>query len=524
VGTATISAVSLPIPPSTPSTPYAALLSHDARFDGRLFVGVTSTGIYCRPVCRVRMPREANCRFFSHPAAAEAGGFRPCLRCRPELAPGLAPIDMPSRLAWAAAQRIEAGELDDAGLEGLARRLGISDRHLRRVFGEAFGVTPVAYAQTQRLLLAKRLLADTALPVTEVALAAGFGSLRRLNALFRSRYGLAPGDLRRGREVASGGTEEMLSVELAFRPPFDWPRLLAFLAARCVPGVETVEMGVEMGVEAPGAEAGTGLYRRTLALRDGAGRELRGGLAVSLATRGDALRVQVSAGLLPALPAVLAGVRRLCDLGADPAAVAQVLGPLAADAPGLRVPGCFDGFEMAVRAVLGQQVTVRAAHTLAGRLVAGLGDPVHAERPGLPGLTHFFPSAARVAGASADDLGRLGIVRQRVAALQALARAAADGQLDLGPAADVAASIDRLKALPGIGPWTAQYIALRALAWPDAWPSGDVALIKALDARDARHADALAEAWRPWRGYATLHLWRRLAEGAAPWTAWKDVT
>jgi AraC family transcriptional regulator of adaptative response / DNA-3-methyladenine glycosylase II len=490
-----------------PSTPYAALLSHDARFDGRLFIGVTSTGIYCRPVCRVRMPKEVNCRFFSHPAAAEAGGFRPCLRCRPELAPGLASIDMPSRLAWAAAQRIEAGELDEAGLEGLARRLGISDRHLRRVFGEAFGVTPVAYAQTQRLLLAKRLLADTALPVTEVALAAGFGSLRRLNALFRSRYGLAPGDLRRGREVAAGVADEVLTVELAFRPPFDWPRLLAFLAARCVPGVEAVE--------APGAEAAAGLYRRTLALRDGTGRALRGWLAVSLAPRGDALRVQVSPGLLPALPAVLAGVRRLCDLGADPAAVAQVLGPLAADAPGLRVPGGFDGFELAVRAVLGQQVTVRAAHTLAGRLVAALGEPVCADPPSLPGLTHVFPSAARVADASADELGRLGIVRQRVAALQALARSVADGQLDLGPSADVTGTTDRLKALPGIGPWTAQYIALRALAWPDAWPSGDVALIKALGATSARQADAMAEAWRPWRGYATLHLWRRAAEAAS---------
>jgi len=522
--------VNSPPPDASAASPYAAFASHDARFDGRLFVGVTSTGVYCRPVCRVRTPRVANCRFFGHPAAAEAAGFRPCLRCRPELAPGLAPIDMPERLAWAAAQRIDAGELDAGGLNGLAARLGITDRHLRRVFGAAFGVTPVAYAQTQRLLLAKRLLTDSDLPATEVALAAGFGSLRRFQALFQSRYGLAPTALRKSPVAAyagEGGRSAPWAIELGYRPPLDWPRLLAFLAARCIPGVEAVEPAER--TEPVGAPAG-GAYHRTLALRDAAGRRCVGTVTLTPAPRrpGEpALRVQVSPGLWGVLPAVLAGARRLADLGADPLAVSDRLGALAADAPGLRVPGCFDGFELAVRAVLGQQVTVRAAHTLAGRLVAALGEPLDPPEPGGLGggrpaaLTHIFPSAEALAAAAPEALGALGIVRQRVAAIQALARAVAEGRLDLGPAGDVDAALQRLMALPGIGPWTAQYIALRALAWPDAWPSGDVALIKALGAVSAREADAMAQAWRPWRGYATLQLWRRLAEGAP---AWKETT
>jgi AraC family transcriptional regulator of adaptative response / DNA-3-methyladenine glycosylase II len=511
-----------PPPTASPPTasPYAAFVSHDARFDGRLFVGVTSTGVYCRPVCRVRTPQAANCRFFGHPAAAESAGFRPCLRCRPELAPGLAPIDMPERLAWAAAQRIEAGELDAGGLSGLAARLGISDRHLRRVFGAAFGVTPVAYAQTQRLLLAKRLLTDSDLPATEVALAAGFGSLRRFQALFQSRYGLAPTALRHARAPARGvglGGEALgLSVELGLRPPFDWPRWLDFLAGRAIPGVEQVE---------PASAPGGGAYRRSLALCDAGGQRRVGTVTITQVQRRPAepaLRVQVSPGLWGVLPAVLVGARRLADLGADPIAVAERLGALAADAPGLRVPGCFDGFELAVRAVLGQQVSVRAARTLAGRLVQALGEPLAPLGPGEAdpaGLTHTFPTAEGLAAAAPEALGALGLVRQRVTAIQALARAVAEGRLDLGPAGDVDAALQRLMALPGIGPWTAQYIALRALAWPDAWPSGDVALIKALGAADAREADAMAQAWRPWRGYATLQLWRRLAEGAP---AWKD--
>lgn len=493
---------------------YAALVARDARFDGRFFVGVTSTGIYCRPVCRVRTPKAANCLFFGHAAAAEQAGFRPCLRCRPERAPGQAPIDASSRLAWAAAQRIQAGELDDHGMEGLAARLGITDRHLRRVFADAFGVSPIDYAQTQRLLMAKRLLADTSLPVTEVALAAGFGSLRRFNTLFQERYGLAPSQLRRNMLVShdpaddKAGSSDMatmadasssLRFELGYRPPLDWPRLLAFLSKRCIAGVEQVD----------------GLaYRRTVRVGQGQGPQTpTGWLEVTQANGRDALAVRVSAGLLRALPSVLAGMRRLFDLDCDPQAVSGVLGELAADAPGLRVPGAFDGFEMSVRAVLGQQVTVRAAHTLAGRLAAALGEPVQTP---FTGLTHLFPTARRVADASSEEIGALGIVRQRVGAIQALAREVADGRLDLGPAADVEATMAQLEALPGIGRWTARYIALRALGWPDAWPSGDIALHKALGVNKAAQADAIAAAWSPWRGYATLHLWRRLSEDPPP--------
>jgi len=472
---------------------YAALVARDSRFDGRFYVGVTSTGIYCRPVCRVRTPKAANCRFFANAAAAEAAGFRPCLRCRPELAPGQAGIDSASRLAWAAAQRIEAGQLDEAGLEGLAARLGITDRHLRRIFADTFGVTPIAYAQTQRLLMAKRLLADTALPVTEVALAAGFGSLRRFNTLFQSHYGLTPTELRRASAPAGAG--EGLRFELGFRPPFDWPRLLGFLAGRCVAGVEVVADGT---------------YRRSVRIEQGGAAHL-GWLSLALADGRDAVAATVSPSLVRVLPAVLAGVRRLCDLACEPDAVARALGSLAADAPGLRVPGAFDGFEMSVRAVLGQQVTVKAAHTIAGRFVAAFGDEV--DTP-FDAIRRVFPTPQRVAQASVEDIASLGIVRQRTHAILALANEIAAGRLDLGPAADVAATLAQLEAVPGIGRWTAQYIALRALGWPDAWPSGDVALIKSLGATTAREADAMADAWRPWRGYATLHLWRRLSEPA----------
>lgn len=473
---------------------YAALLARDHRFDGRFFVGVTSTGVYCRPVCKVRTPKAANCQFFGNAALAERAGFRPCRRCRPELAPGLAAIDFPSRLAWVAAQRIESGLLNELGINELAARLGITERHLRRVFRETFGVTPVAYAQTQRLLNAKRLLMDTQLPITELALAAGFGSLRRFNALFLSRYRLAPSTLRRSVTVVDAA--DSLRFELAFRPPFDWTRLLEFLSGRCVKGVEDVTEG---------------RYRRSVRIESG-GVIYVGWLSVTLSLRGDAITVAVSPSLVPVLPAVLSRIGRVFDLSADPIAVSQILGSLAAGAPGLRIPGAFDGFEMAVRAVLGQQVTVKAAHTLAGRFVATLGDEIVTP---FVAINRIFPAPQRVARSSTDEIASLGIVGRRANAILALAREVAEGRLDLGPATDVIATMARLEAIPGVGPWTAQYIALRALAWTDAWPSGDVALIKALGASNARQADERAEAWHPWRGYATMHLWRHLAEGTA---------
>lgn len=477
---------------------YAALLARDARFDGRFFVGVTSTGVYCRPVCRVRHPRRANCRFFGNAAAAEAAGFRPCRRCRPELAPPQVTLASGAGLAGAAAARIEAGLVDERGLPALAARLGISERHLRRVFRDAYGVTPVAYQQTQRLLLAKRLLTDTTLPITELALAAGFGSLRRFNEVFRAQYGVAPSAWRKEGENAAlagpaAGAHTGLRFALAYRPPFDWPRLLAFLAARAIPGVEMV---------------GDGCYRRSVRLVRGDA-IVSGWLEVTAAQDRNVVVARVSRELLPVLPQVLAGVRHLCDLDCEPAAVNGVLGDLAADAPGLRIPGAFDAFEMSVRAVLGQQITVRAAHTLAGRLVAQLGAPLGTP---WPEIGRLFPRAEDLAALPPGEIAALGIVRQRARAIVALAEAAATGRLDLAPGADQRSALASLQDLPGIGRWTAQYIALRALAWPDAWPSGDAALKKVLGGLSTPAADALAEAWRPWRGYATVHLWRRLAQ------------
>ncbi len=342
-----------------PESCYRAFATHDARFDGRMFVGVASTGVYCRPVCPARRPRRENCRFYVSAAAAEREGFRPCLRCRPELAPGNASVDAQARLAQAAASLIEDGLASDAGLEAIAARLRVTDRHLRRVFQAEFGVTPVEYSQTHRLLLAKRLLTDSALPVTQVAFAAGFGSLRRFNALFNARYRVSPTGLR--RHVKTGTTQDTLRFELAYRPPLDWVALLAFLAGRAIAGVESV---------------GATTYRRTVSIEH-RGAAHRGWIEVRQAPRQKAaLAVALAPSLSAVIPQVLARVKHLFDLACDPLAVAERLGPLAAARPGLRVPGAFSGFEIAVRAVLGQQVTVKAARTLAGRFAARFGTPL----------------------------------------------------------------------------------------------------------------------------------------------------
>jgi AraC family transcriptional regulator of adaptative response / DNA-3-methyladenine glycosylase II len=476
-----------------PHTCYRALKARDARFDGRFFVAVSSTRIYCRPVCTVKPPKRENCRFYPSAAAAESGGYRPCLRCRPELAPGNASVDATSRLAQAAASLLEDRTLDEAGLDAVASRLGITDRHLRRAFGAEFGVSPVAFAQTQRLLLAKRLLTDTTLPVTEIAFASGFGSLRRFNALFRQRYRLQPSQLRRHMRGGVPVAADALHFELSFRPPYDWAAVSAFLSTRAVAGVETVDAG---------------RYRRTVRIAiDGKGH--LGWIEIAMSPKKPTLRVTVSASLAKALPPVLSRVKALMDLACHPAEVAQALGALARSHPGLRVPGAFDGFEVAVRAILGQQVTVAAARTIAGRFAAAFGDSL--ETP-FGSLNRIFPLAERVAQLPYGRIARLGMPGARARSVVALARAVADGGLALMPNADIEATLDKLRALPGVGEWTAQYIAMRALAWPDAFPHTDLGVMKALGETDARRVLAAGEAWRPWRAYAVMHLWQSLVK------------
>ena len=478
---------------------YAAIRSRDARFDGRLFVGVTSTGVYCRPVCRVRTPLMRNCRFFASAALAEAAGFRPCLRCRPELAPGVAFVDSSRALALIAARLLTQAvhEGRDVALPAVAERLGVTDRHLRRIFAQAHGVAPLDYLVTQRLLHAKQLLTDTALPVTQVALASGFSSVRRFNAAFAERYRLAPTALRRERERgAAERSDAALVLRLGYRPPYDIDGTLAFLARRALAGVEAVD--------ADG-------WRRTLALSH-QGRRLAGWVACRFVPERHEVELALAPALVPALGSVLQRMRQALDLDADPALVDPALATLpGAAVAGVRVAGAADGFEAAVRVVLGQQVTVAAARTLAGRLVAALGTPIATP---LADLTHLFPSATQIAEADADTIGRLGIVRQRVRALQALAVEVAAGRIELGPAAPLEHTLDALRALPGIGEWTAQLIALRALGWPDAFPASDIGVLDALapliGARDARAAEAVSAAWRPWRAYAVMRLWRNL--------------
>jgi AraC family transcriptional regulator of adaptative response / DNA-3-methyladenine glycosylase II len=469
-----------------PDACYAALLAHDARFDGRLYVGVRSTGVYCRPVCRVRMPKAENCRFFASAAAAERHGFRPCLRCRPELAPGRAGIDIGSRLAQGAARLIEAGELDRHGVEGVAARVGTSSRHLRRVFAAEFGVTPLEYALTHRLLLAKRLLTDTALPATEIAAASGFRSLRRFNAAFRERYRLSPTML---RARAGAKPASAMRFRLAYRPPCDWPRSMAFLAARTIDGVEVV---------------GAGAYRRTVRWQLGA-QDLRGWLAVRPMPSRALLEVELSASLAGAIPPILQRIRDVFDLDCEPAQVQRVVPGRSSGGGPMRLIGAFDGFELAVRGIVGQQITVKAARTLVGRLVERYGEPIDGAAPA--GLERIFPAPARIAALEAASIAELGIVGRRAAAIRSLAQAIVEGRLALEPRAPVDATIAALLAIPGIGDWTAQYIAMRALCWPDAFPAGDLAVLKALDARTPAQARERARAWQPWRAYAVMELW-----------------
>ena len=475
---------------------YRALRTHDARFDGRFFVGVSTTRIYCRPVCTARTPNRDHCSFYPSAAAAEAGGFRPCLRCRPELAPGFAAVDANLRLAQSAAGMIEDGRLADARLPDLAQSLGVTDRHLRRVFQQEFGVAPVEYAQTQRLLLSKRLLTDTDLPVLDVAMASGFASLRRFNDLFRTRYRMTPAELRRKTPAREPG--DRMAFDLAYRPPYDWDAMLAFLERRAIAGVEAVEKGVYLRTVRLGPRRHGG---------DAAQGSRVGWIAVAPSKRRSALRVTVSASLAGVIPQLLARVKHLFDLACHPEEIAATLGTLAAANPGLRLPGTVDGFEVAVRAILGQQVTVKAACTVAARFVQAFGEPI--ETP-FAGLRTLFPTPTAIAALEFADIARHGIIASRARAIVALAREVDAGRIRLEPTAPVAATVAALEELPGVGPWTAQYVAMRALAWPDAFPHPDVAVLKAMGKRTPARALELADAWRPWRAYAVLHLWKSL--------------
>ena len=466
---------------------YDALVTRDPRFDGVFFVGVSTTGIYCRPICPARTPGRTRCSFYQTPAQAETAGFRACFRCRPELAPGNAEVDAVDQLVATAAARIAEGALNEGSVDELAEELGVSARHLRRATEARLGVSPIALAQTRRLGLAKQLLQDTGLPLTEIAFAAGFASVRRFNAVFAEVMGSSPSALRR-KHVEQ--RPSALALRLDYRAPYDWNHVLRFLAARAIPGVEVVSGNS---------------YRRIVHL-DGVVGEIE---VRRLADR-DALQLSVAPALVPVLMPLVARVRRLFDLDARPDVIANVLkrdrtlAPLVTARPGLRMPGAIDGFEAAVRAMLGQQVSVAAATTLAGRFTVAFG----AKHDGGDGLTHRFPTAAEVVAAGSDAIAKVGLPGARAAAIHGIATAIASGSLRLD-GHDLDGFVVAATALPGIGPWTAHYLAMRALHLPDAFPAADLGIRKATGA-NARDAEARAEAWRPFRSYAVMHLWTSL--------------
>lgn len=503
---------------------YLALKARDARFDGRFFTGVTSTGIYCRPVCKVRTPKRENCQFFTLTALAEQAGFRPCLRCRPELAPagsamsdGVWSTQDASRILAQQAARLLDASLHSpdgaapgvASASALAERLGLSERHTRRIFEAHWGVTPLQYLQTRRLLAAKQWLTDTPLSVIQIAQLSGFASVRRFNAAIVEHYRLQPTALRKaasGQAVSTRLADEGILLKASYRPPYDVGAVLGFFAQRALASVEMVDVQGRV-------------LARTLSVPYQGG-ALHGWVRCQFVPERHGVDLRISTTLAPVLPLVLARVRALLDLDADPMAINACLGNRFPGMDGLRVPGTLDGFELAVRAVLGQQVTVAAGRTLTQRLVQRFGTELTTP---WPQLSRAFPSAEKLAMATGEDLGALGVVRQRQQAILGLAQAVAQGKIRLTPDADIAGTVSALQALPGIGAWTANYIAMRALRWPDALVAGDVALHNALGLRGpgaaqvltpkllAQETERLAAAWRPFRSYAVIRAWHTLA-------------
>ena len=467
-----------------------ARLSRDPRFDGKFFIGVVGSMVYCRPICPAPTAREKNCRYFPSAAAAAQAGFRPCLRCRPESSPGTPAWLGTSNTVSRALRLIGESGLEDGGVEVLAERLGVGSRHLRRLFLRHLGATPIAVAQTRRLQFAKKLIDETGLPMSQIALASGFGSVRRFNAGIRNGYHRTPTQLRHlARKTAVQFGNQYL-FHLHFRPPYHWQGMLDFLTARATPGVEAVEAGS---------------YRRTISLHGRAGY-----FEVSLDEPRSVLLVRIEFGDPHSLFFIVERIRAMFDLNADWAAIAQSLksdpalaASIEAD-PGLRVPGCWNGFELATRAILGQQIMVKSATTLAGRLVSALGKPFR----DAPGLTHLFPTPDVLAAAKLGDIGLTG---SRAETIRAFARAVCTGKINFEGVVDSDAFLSSLCVIPGIGTWTAQYVAMRALGEPDAFPSTDLGLLRALDLTTSRELERRAESWRPWRAYAAMYLWRMVS-------------
>ncbi len=484
---------------------YEAVAGKDARFDGVFFTGVTSTGIYCRPSCPAITPKRANMRFYPSAAAAQEAGFRACKRCRPDTSPGSPEWNVRADLAGRAMRLIADGAVDRDGVTGLADRLGYSERQVNRVVTAELGAGPLALARAQRAQTARVLIETTTLPLSDIAFAAGFASIRQFNATIRTVFASTPGELRdraEKRQSAAVPTPGTLRLRLAYRPPIDADRIIRFLGARAIPGVEAVSGGV---------------YRRTLQLPNGIGLVALG--AGAGAGAGDAIDCELQLEDLKDLAPAVQRCRRLFDLDADPATVSgflersQLLRPLVQACPGRRVPGHVDGAELALRAVLGQQVSVAAARKLGTRLTEAYGKPLGAmsaagPAAGAGGLTHCFPDVDTIAAADPDTLP---MPRRRARALVGLAAALAAGTVRLDSGASWDEAEQQLLALPGIGPWTVGYIRMRALSDPDAFLPTDAGVRHGLaalgTAADPKSAAAVAESWRPWRSYALQHLW-----------------
>ena len=480
---------------------YRLIKSRDHRFDGQVFFGVKSTGIYCRPICSAKRPKFENCEFYSIAAQAEKNGYRPCLVCRPELAPNVTRLDAASdssqTLLNRTIRRIEDGALNDKNIEALAGEFGVSGRYLRKLFQRSLGVSPTELAQSVRLLNTKQLLTETDLNITDVAFSAGFSSLRQFNDAFKKHYRLAPRDFRKSlkhRTTEKPGTQ---TLRIDYRGDMNWQSLCNFLRMRAIPGVEYIDADT---------------YYRTAQIGDA-----NGWLSVRPHEykQRAGLRVTISDSLVPVAVKLMGKLKTLFDVRANVDEIESLLSvdpllkPVVRAHRGMRLPGAFDGFELLLRAILGQQISVKAATTLSGRFAAKFGEPLVTP---FSALSVSSPSASAIASASEKEIQALGVPQKRAETIKRAAMAVVSGEVSLSPGADPEACADALVTIPGIGEWTADYVSMRALAWPDAFPSGDLGVKKALGMTRRREILARASAWQPWRAYATLYLWMSLSD------------